>query len=72
MARPLTTFLAAIAIGAIGATGVAGADQLTLTLDPTRTTVSFTLGATLHTVHGGAPVTRGVIVFDPCRRRRIR
>jgi polyisoprenoid-binding protein YceI len=65
MARPLTTLLAAIAIGAIGATGVAGADQLTLTLDPARTTVSFTLGATLHTVHGSAPVTRGVTVFDP-------
>jgi polyisoprenoid-binding protein YceI len=64
MARSLTTLLAAIAIGATGATGVAGAEQLTLTLDPTRTTVSFTLGATLHTVHGSAPLARGVVVFD--------
>jgi polyisoprenoid-binding protein YceI len=61
MARPLTTLLAALALGA---SVIASADQRTLTLDPAGTTVSFTLGATLHTVHGGAPVARGVVVFD--------
>jgi len=62
MARPLTTLLAVLALAA---SATASADQRTLTLDPARTTASFTLGATLHTVHGSAPVARGVIVFDP-------
>jgi polyisoprenoid-binding protein YceI len=62
MARPLTTLLAALALAT---SATASADQRTLTLDPAKTTASFTLGATLHTVHGSAPVLRGVIAFDP-------
>jgi polyisoprenoid-binding protein YceI len=54
--------LAALALGAGLA---AAADERTLTLDPAATEVSFTLGATLHTVHGSAPLARGVVVFDP-------
>ena len=54
--------LAALALGAGLA---AAADPRTLTLDPAETDVSFTLGATLHTVHGSAPLARGVVVFDP-------
>jgi polyisoprenoid-binding protein YceI len=61
MARPLTMLLAALALGA---SVTASAGQRTLTLDPDGTTVSFTLGATLHTVHGSAPLARGVVVFD--------
>jgi polyisoprenoid-binding protein YceI len=54
--------LAALALGA----GLApAADQRAPTLDPAETDVSFTLGATLHTVHGSAPLTRGVVAFDP-------
>jgi len=60
--RLMTVLLAALAIG-VGLD--AAADQRTLALDPARTSVDFTLGATLHTVHGSAPLTRGVVVFDP-------
>jgi polyisoprenoid-binding protein YceI len=62
MPRYLLTLLAALALGAGGS---AAADQQTLTLDPSETTISFTLGATLHTVHGSAPLARGVVAFDP-------
>ena len=36
-----------------------------VTLDPAQTKVDFTLGATLHTVHGTFRLTRGEIRFDP-------
>lgn len=62
MSRHLMPLLAALALGAGLA---AAADQRTLTLDPAETDVSFTLGATLHTVHGSAPLARGLVVFDP-------
>jgi len=62
MSRHLMPLLAALALGAGLA---AAADPRTLTLDPAETDVSFTLGATLHTVHGSAPLARGVVVFDP-------
>jgi polyisoprenoid-binding protein YceI len=38
---------------------------LAVTLDPLATRVTFTLGATMHTVHGTARTTRGSIAFDP-------
>jgi polyisoprenoid-binding protein YceI len=62
MPRNLMPLLAALALGAGLA---AAADQRTLTLDPAATEVRFTLGATLHTVHGSAPLARGVVAFDP-------
>jgi polyisoprenoid-binding protein YceI len=62
MSRHLMPLLATLALGAGLA---AAADPRTLTLDPAETDVSFTLGATLHTVHGSAPLARGVVVFDP-------
>ena len=34
-------------------------------LDPERTTVSFTLKATMHTVHGTANLATGSLVIDP-------
>ncbi len=36
-----------------------------LTLEPAQSFVTFTLGATLHTVKGRIPVERGRIEFDP-------
>ena len=54
-----------LALAAAGPAFDAAAGQRTLTLDPARTAVTFTLGATLHTVHGSAPLTRGVVLFDP-------
>ena len=44
---------------------LASAQETTLTLDPDRTTVSFTLEATLHTVHGMFRVKNGVVRFNP-------
>src|SRR5262245_4253991 len=34
-------------------------------LDPAKTTVRFTLGASLHTVHGSLRLKRGHVVYDP-------
>lgn len=51
---------AAAAVPAVG-------QQLVLDLDPARATVQFTLGATLHTVHGTFKLKPGVIRFDPAR-----
>jgi polyisoprenoid-binding protein YceI len=41
------------------------AETLTLQLDPARTTVQFTFGATLHTVRGTLQAKEGTIRFDP-------
>ena len=48
------------------ATGTpSAAQQITFTLDPQKTTVNFTLGASFHTVHGSFRVKNGAIQFDP-------
>jgi polyisoprenoid-binding protein YceI len=39
--------------------------QKTLVLDPAKTTIDFTLGDVLHTVHGSFKLKSGVIHFDP-------
>jgi len=44
------------------------AQEMTLSLDPGKTTVSFTLEATLHTVHGTFRVKSGAIRFDSATR----
>jgi polyisoprenoid-binding protein YceI len=41
------------------------AQEATLSLDAEKTTVSFTVAATLHTVHGTFRLKSGVIRFDP-------
>ena len=41
------------------------AQETTLVLDPEKTTVSFSLEATLHTVHGTFRLKSGVIQFNP-------
>jgi polyisoprenoid-binding protein YceI len=40
------------------------ADELAVSLDPERTTIAFSLGATLHTVHGSFKLKSGAIRFD--------
>jgi polyisoprenoid-binding protein YceI len=49
---------------AIGAALLAPA-ATSLELDPAQTKVEFTLGATLHTVHGSFQFKRGDLRFDP-------
>jgi polyisoprenoid-binding protein YceI len=66
---PTNTFLsldirrtAAPAIGP-GATTLR-AQEMTLELDPAKTRIEFTLGATLYTVHGTFALKRGTIHFN--------
>jgi polyisoprenoid-binding protein YceI len=44
---------------------IAHAGATTVTLDPTATKITFTLGATMHTVHGTFKLKSGKIEFDP-------
>jgi polyisoprenoid-binding protein YceI len=48
-------------LGCVAAT----AEDTTLQFDPTHTTVTFTLGDVLHTVHGTFQLKRGEFQFDP-------
>ena len=41
------------------------ADPLALLLDAETSHATFTLGSTLHTVHGEMPIIRGTLHFDP-------
>jgi polyisoprenoid-binding protein YceI len=43
----------------------AAAQQTTLQIDPAQTSVKFTLGDALHTVHGTFQVEHGSLVFEP-------
>ena len=43
----------------------AAAQDLALRLEPERTTIHFTLGAALHTVHGNFRLKRGALRLDP-------
>jgi polyisoprenoid-binding protein YceI len=45
--------------------GVAAAQDLVLQLDPARSTIKFTLGAALHTVHGNFQLKTGSLRADP-------
>src|ERR1700687_6156415 len=42
----------------------ARAQQSTVSLDPARTKITFTLDATFHTVHGSVRLKRGVVRYD--------
>jgi polyisoprenoid-binding protein YceI len=44
------------------------AQELSLEMDPAQSKVEFTLGATLHTVHGSFRFKRGAIRYDPSSR----
>jgi polyisoprenoid-binding protein YceI len=52
----------------ICAAPLAGQD-LVLDLDAAQSHIQFTLGATLHTVHGSFKLTRGTVRFDPATGR---
>jgi polyisoprenoid-binding protein YceI len=60
MVRPLCAALAVMVLALVPA----NAEQKTFELDPAQTTVSFTLGDVLHTVHGTFKLKRGSIRFD--------
>ena len=45
------------------------AQPLSIHLDPAQTKISFTLGSTLHTVHGGFRLKSGELQFEPDTRR---
>jgi polyisoprenoid-binding protein YceI len=59
--RVAAAAIAAILIPVIGA----AAQQTTLQLDPAKTTVTFTLDAALHNVHGNFRVKPATLEFDP-------
>jgi polyisoprenoid-binding protein YceI len=43
------------------------AQESVFTLDPSKSTIEFTLGASLHTVHGTFKLKHGEIHFDPAK-----
>lgn len=43
----------------------AAAQERTVTLDPAKTKISFSLGAVMHTVHGTMKLASGEVRFDP-------
>lgn len=47
----------------------ASAAQLDLVFDPERTTIDFTLDATMHTVHGTFHLVSGTVRYDPSTGR---
>ena len=55
-------FCLVVAIGACAST--AQAQETAVDLDPANSTITFTLGATLHTVHGTFKMKSGEIRFD--------
>lgn len=65
MTQPLRLALALLALAHAALASPARAEEQTLTLDPAATTVTFTLGATLHSVEGSVRLASGQIRFDP-------
>lgn len=63
MSRCLTVGLLLLTMGPCAET--LRAQDLTLELDPANTRIEFTLGATLHTVHGTFALKSGTIHFNP-------
>ena len=57
-----TAYLAACALLLCG---VCSAQQIEVTFDPAQTKIAWTLGATMHTVHGTFKLKRGTVKFDP-------
>ena len=44
---------------------LASAQQVQVTIDPAQTRIDWTLGATMHTVHGTFKLKSGAVTFDP-------
>jgi polyisoprenoid-binding protein YceI len=64
--RPVSPILLAAVLASAGSLD---AQDRTLQMDPARTTVEFTLGAVLHTVHGTFHLASGRMSFDPATGR---
>jgi polyisoprenoid-binding protein YceI len=60
-------FFAAIFIVTLCSAPYTCAQESVFTLDPSKSTVEFTLGASLHTVHGTFKFKSGEIHFDPAK-----
>lgn len=58
-----------IALGFVQTTRAVQAREITVRLDPARTTIGFTLGAVMHTVDGTFKLKDGEIRFDPTSGR---
>jgi len=64
MLRPLPLLRSISLLAALVVLVAAHAEQRTFTLDPAQSKIEFTLGATMHTVHGSFRLKRGRIQFD--------
>jgi polyisoprenoid-binding protein YceI len=66
MMKPMRLFVPLCVSAALLAAGESLPSQpRSLIFDPAQTKVEFTLGATLHTVHGSFQLKRGTLNFDP-------
>ena len=63
--KPAAHKFAAVALGLILASAPASAAEWRIEVDPLRTNVSFTLKATMHSVHATAAATSGGFSVDP-------
>ena len=61
----LLPWLLSLVLLPLGMAAPVRAAERTLTLDPAASEVTFTLGATMHTVKGSFAVSEGVVRFDP-------
>jgi polyisoprenoid-binding protein YceI len=64
MLHPLPLLRSIFLVAALAGFAVGHAEQRTFTLDPTQSKIEFSLGATLHSVHGSFHLKRGSIHFD--------
>lgn len=65
LCRALASFFAAVTVFSALACLAAAAQDVAFQLDPQRSTVNFTLGDVLHTVHGTFRLKQGSLRFDP-------
>jgi polyisoprenoid-binding protein YceI len=63
MVSNLRRLSAVLVVSAFYSAASANAQPRTFTFDPAQTHVDFTLGATMHTVHGSFHLKRGTITF---------
>jgi polyisoprenoid-binding protein YceI len=63
--RPRNAAILIATISAFAFAPVLRAQETVVSLDPAQTKINFTLGATLHTVHGTFKLKSGEIRFDP-------
>jgi len=69
MKTPCQSFFPILAVVMVASAASLGAQDRTFRIAPARTTVEFTLGATLHTVHGTFRLSSGRVGFDPVTGR---